>query len=212
VVGVVGDTRDYSKYITPQPTFYRALQKEPGVDVAPMFLVVRAAGEPGLLYKPICEALKAAGSDFNMPQFINLHERLWNRMAGHRALMLYLGLFAGVGLGVAAIGLYGVLAYSVERRTREIGIRMALGGQRGDMLRLILAEGARLVCVGVAFGLLAAFWLTRFLQKQLFEVSPTDPVVFAGVVTLLLAVAALACLIPALRASRIAPMTALRYE
>ncbi|MGO8699729.1 MAG: FtsX-like permease family protein [Limisphaerales bacterium] len=120
--------------------------------------------------------------------------------------------FAGVSLLLCAIGIYGVLAYSVLRRVREIGIRMALGAQRGDVLTMVMFERGRLVLIGVGLGLMAAFWLTRLLQSQLFEVSPTDPLVMTVVVLVLLAVALLACYLPARRATKIDPMTALRYE
>jgi ABC-type antimicrobial peptide transport system permease subunit len=126
--------------------------------------------------------------------------------------MFYLVALASVGLMLAALGLYGVLAYSVARRTREIGIRMALGAGRGQVLGMVMREGARLVTLGVAAGLFAAFWLTRFLRSQLFEVEPTDPLLLACVVLLLFAVALLACLLPARRAAATNPMEALRYE
>ena len=126
--------------------------------------------------------------------------------------MEYLVAFASVGLALSAFGIYGVLAYSVSLRTREIGIRMAIGADRGHLLRMVVAEGARLVVVGAVIGLLGALWLTRLLQSQLYEVSPTDPGVLVGVVILLFAVAMLACFIPARRATRINPIDALRSE
>jgi ABC-type antimicrobial peptide transport system permease subunit len=126
--------------------------------------------------------------------------------------MLYLVVFAGVGLLLSALGIYGVLAYSVARRTREIGIRIAVGAERRHVLGMVMKEGARLVAVGVAVGVIAAFWLTRLLRQQLFEVSPTEPRVFVGVILVLFAVALLACLLPALRATKVDPLEALRYE
>jgi len=126
--------------------------------------------------------------------------------------MLYLAVFAVVGLLLAALGIYGVLAYSVGRRTREIGIRMAMGAERRQVLSMVMGEGARLIAIGVALGLLAAYWLTPLLRNQLFEVSPTDPLVLGAVVLILLVVALLACLLPARRATSIHPMEALRYE
>ena len=128
-----------------------------------------------------------------------------------RFAMLLVSL-AGVGLFLAALGIYGVLAYSVARRTREIGIRLAMGADRRDVLSLVIIEGARLVIIGVAVGLLAAFCLTRLVRNQLFGVSPTDPFVLAEVVLVVLAVAWLACFLPARRATRVDPMEALRYE
>ena len=113
---------------------------------------------------------------------------------------------------LAALGLYGVIAYSVVQRTQEIGIRMALGAQRGDVLQLILRGGLKLVALGVVLGLAGALALTRVLQSQLFGVSAHDPLAFVANAALLLAVAALACLLPALRATRVDPLTALRAE
>jgi ABC-type antimicrobial peptide transport system permease subunit len=120
--------------------------------------------------------------------------------------------FAAVGLLLAAVGIYGVLAYSVARRTREIGIRMAVGADRRHVLTMVMTEGGRLVVAGVALGLIAAFWLTRFLRNQLFQVSPTEPHIFVAVILVLSAIAMLACFLPAHRATRINPMEALRYE
>jgi putative ABC transport system permease protein len=133
-------------------------------------------------------------------------------MAGHRAVMLYLCIFAGVGLLLAAIGLYGVLAYSVARRTREIGIRMALGAQIADVIRLILNQGLVLVAVGGVIGMAVALATGRILRAYLFGVSSADPVTFGAVALLLGAVALLACWLPARRATRINPTEALRCE
>ena len=171
-----------------------------------------------------------------MPRFFNVQEVLRAGMAGHRTVMLYLSIFAGVGLSLAAIGLYGVLAYSVARRTREIGIRMALGAQIADVMRLVLRQGLVLVAVGCVIGITAALATGRFLraydfglsstdftyllvhygQPDLrvygFGVSPADPVTFIVVGLLLAVVALLACWLPVRRATRVNPMEALRYE
>ena len=212
VAGVVGDTRDYSNYVAPQPVFYRALQNEPGVDTTPKFLVVRTAVDPTALYKPIGQALKGAGADPRMPEFYNLDEALRMRMSGHRVVMLYLSIFAGVGLFLAALGLYGVLAYSVARRTREIGIRMALGAQITDVMRLILGQGLTLLAAGGVIGVAAALATAHVLRAYLFGVSSTDPVTFIAVGVLLAVVALLACWLPARRAAKIDPIEALRCE
>jgi putative ABC transport system permease protein len=212
VVGVVGDTRDYRDQVAPKPRFWQTLREEPNIELTAAFLVVRAAVDPATLYKPIGQALKAAGADPRMPLFINLQEALRAGMAGHRAVMLYLCIFAGVGLFLAAIGLYGVLAYSVARRTREIGIRMALGAQIADVIRLILGQGLVLVAVGGVIGITIALATGRVLRAYLFGVSSTDPVTFIAVGLLLAAVALFACWLPARRASKVDPMEALRYE
>src|SRR5437773_11344410 len=116
--------------------------------------------------------------------------------------MLVLVVFADVCLLLAALSIYGVLAYSVARRTREIGIRMAVGAERRHVLKMVMAEGGRLVAVGIVLGLIAAFWLTRLIQHELFQVSPTEPRVFIAVVLVLSAIALLACFFPARWATR----------
>jgi putative ABC transport system permease protein len=213
VVGVVGDTRDYTDYVEPQPTFYRVLQRDVNMELAPMFLVIRASVNPGTLYAPIARALKAAGAAPGQPMFfINLGEALRTAMAGHRTVMRYVSIFAGVGLLLAVLGLYGVLAYSVARRTHEIGIRMALGAQTADVLRLVMGQGLRLVAAGTVLGLAAALATGRVLRAYLFGVSSTDPGTLMAVALLLAAVALLACWLPARKAARVEPMAALRYE
>jgi ABC-type antimicrobial peptide transport system permease subunit len=123
-----------------------------------------------------------------------------------------LGTFSSLALLLASIGLYGVIAYSVSQRTRELGIRMAIGAQRGDVLRLVLREGLTTAAIGVALGLLGALLATRLLKSMLFGVSATSPMIFAVNALILMAVALAACFLPARRASQIDPMEALRYE
>jgi ABC-type antimicrobial peptide transport system permease subunit len=133
-------------------------------------------------------------------------------VASQRFNMLMLGLFAGLGLTLAMVGIYGVTAYVVEQRTNEIGLRLALGAQAGDVVRLILRYGVAHASTGVALGLLASFGLTRLIKGFLFGVTATDPLTFGVIALLLILVAALACWIPARRAAKVDPMVALRCE
>jgi len=133
-------------------------------------------------------------------------------LTSERLNLSLLCIFAGVALTLAVIGLYGVLAYAVTQRQREIGVRMALGAQRRDVLELVVGQGMRLVLAGVGIGLIGAFSLTRLLRGLLFGVGPMDPVTFAATPLLLAIAALLACWLPAARASRVDPMEALRYE
>ncbi|HWC19363.1 MAG TPA: FtsX-like permease family protein, partial [Terriglobales bacterium] len=141
-----------------------------------------------------------------------LEETVAHSIGQQRFSMILLAAFAGIALLLASVGIYGVLSYLVGQRTQEIGVRMALGAQRGDVLRLILSDGARLAALGIAIGLVAALALTRLMQSMLFGVKPTDPITFACVALILGSIALLACYMPARRAMKVDPMVALRYE
>ena len=137
---------------------------------------------------------------------------LTQAVADRQLVMLLLGAFATLALALAGMGIYSVIAYGVAQRTSEFGIRMALGAKPGTVVRMVMQEGLRLTLLGVGLGLVAAFALTRFMQSLLFEVNAADPLILGGVALFLSAVAALACFIPARRATRIDPMMALRAE
>jgi putative ABC transport system permease protein len=141
-----------------------------------------------------------------------LDEVVSNSFAARRLSMILLGIFAALALLLACVGIYGVISYLVGQRTHEIGVRVALGAQGNDVLRLIIGQGARMALVGVAIGTAAALALTRLMSNQLFGVSAHDPLTFAAVAILLIIVAVAACYIPARRAMRVDPMVALRHD
>ncbi len=215
VVGVAGDARIglRDRLVDPvEPMFFRPYYEEAHTGGYGPFFVIRTQQDPRSLILAAREVIKTVESSMTTPWFQVARQTLYNATAAQRTYMLYLVVFACVGLLLAALGIYGVLAYTVGRRTREIGIRIAVGAQPRQVLCMVMAEGGRLVVVGIALGLFAAFWLTRLLRNHLYEVSPTDPGVFAAVSVLLLAIALLACFVPARRAAKVNPMEALRYE
>jgi putative ABC transport system permease protein len=177
-----------------------------------MTIVMRTSGDPSALTRPLAETVRSIDPDLPAYNVKTVEDYLDGTIAIPRFNTLLLGIFAGLALVLTAIGLYGVISYSVAQRTHEIGIRMALGAQPRDMLRLVIGQGVRLALYGVGLGLIAAFAFAHFLSTMLFGVTSTDPVSFATVVITLLAVVLLACYIPARRAMRVEPMVALRYE
>jgi ABC-type antimicrobial peptide transport system permease subunit len=157
-------------------------------------------------------AMKAFDPNLPATEFTTLGQIVDHAVAPRRLITNLLSAFSSLALVLAAIGLYGVIAYSVSQRTREIGIRMAVGAQRGDVLRLIVGEGFKMAALGVVLGLIAARFATRVLGSLLFGVTATDPLIFTANAAILIAVALLASAIPARRAARVDPMKALRCE
>ena len=207
IVGVAGDVRTFGLESDAGLVFYGSATQYAGWN--PMSLVWRS---PVASVDTVRASLKSI--DPNVPiAAIESMETLFERSMGPRRFNLYLlGAFAAVSLALAAIGLFGVMAYLVSQRTREIGVRLALGATRGEVFRLILTRGLTLAVIGAVGGVGAALWLTRVMQSLLFSVSRTDPVTFAAVPVTLVAVAVLACYIPARRAMRVDPVIALRAE
>jgi len=176
------------------------------------FLIARASGDPAALAGAIRVAVHDVDPSQPVSDLKTMDERLAMSMGPRRSAVTLLTVFAAMALTLAAVGLFGLIRYNVTQRTQEIGVRMALGASRSDVLRMVLGESLRLALLGVAGGLVAAFALTRVLSSLLYGVSPTDPLTFAGMALVLVSVALLACSIPAQRATRVDPLVALRYE
>jgi putative ABC transport system permease protein len=209
VIGVVGDAKHYWLEEQQRPQMYGAYSQQPGYFAT---VVIRTTVEPLSLSEPVRQALWKVDTDQPMWK-IRTVEFLVNRsMADRKFLLALMGLFALLALVLTMIGLYGVISYLVNQRTQEIGIRMALGAQMRDILQMVLKQGMVLVLTGVALGLAAAWLTTRLMARLLYQVSATDPLTFAVIATLLVAVALLACYLPARRATKVDPLVALRYE
>ncbi len=210
VVGVVGDVRADSLETAPAPTVYAFYRQRP--QAAHDFTVVlRAAGEPAALISSAREALR--NLDPTVPPLFGTFVGVVSASLQARRFNLELvGFFAGSALLLAVVGLYGVMAYSVTRRTSEIGVRVALGASRANILRLILSQGLRAALFGVVIGVAGSLVVSRAIRSLLFGLSPADPLTLIGVSFLLVIVALLACWIPARRAAKVDPMVALRYE
>jgi putative ABC transport system permease protein len=177
-----------------------------------MTVIVRSDREPRVLIPYVRTAVRRLDKNLPVYNMFPLSSYLSGSLAGPRWNALLLGIFASLGLSLAAIGLYGVTSYFVAQRRHEVGIRMALGAQRSEVLRMVVKEAMVLVGTGAGFGLLGAVALTRVLSNMLYGIKALDPLTFIWVSVLLVAVGVLASYIPALRASRIDPMVALRYE
>jgi predicted permease len=210
VIGVVKDVRQNDFIATPKPEMYWSYQQVQ--DFPPNALVIRTNIDPLSLAPSVRSAIWSIDKDQPVSEIRTMDEIVSQAIARQRFSMLLLGIFAAVALLLAAVGIYGVMSYSVAQRTREIGIRIALGAKRADVLKLIVTQGLRLVGLGLAIGLAAGFLLTRAMSSLLFGISATDPFTYLSISTVLLAVAMLASYLPALRATRVDPMLALRAQ
>ena len=209
IVGVVGDVRHYGLAEEPPIEIYRPAYQA----YWPFFtLVVRGSVDPMQLANSVRQAVWSVDKDQPIESVRTMEQLAGDSVALPRASMVLLAIFAGVAVLLAALGIYSVVSYTVTQRTQEIGLRMALGAQRRDVLRLVAGEAMLIALIGVGLGLTGAWLLTRFLASLLYGVRPTDPETFAAVSVLLTAVALFASYIPARRATKVDPMVALRYE
>lgn len=209
IVGLVGDVRQTSVDETPTPRVYVSAYQIFRVRTN---LVVRTQGDPQLMIERVADAIRAVDPMQPITSTYTLEDAVGEAVARPRLLTVLLGLFGAMGLILGALGLYGVLSYLVNQRTREIGVRIALGAQRGDVLNMVVRRGLALAVAGITVGLGGAVLLTRLMQGVLYGVTSTDPLTFAAVAGVLLLVAVIASVIPALRATRVDPLVALRSE
>ncbi|MEA2205261.1 MAG: putative transport system permease protein [Blastocatellia bacterium] len=207
IVGVVNDVSQYALDQKPPKQLYLPHAQFP---TSTNTIVVKTTGDPMSVVGAVRKEILAVDKDQAVFQITTLNELLGESILVRKFFMLLLSVFAGLALVLAAVGIYGVMSYAVTQRTQEIGIRMALGAQAGDVLKLIVKNGLTLAAIGIALGLLAALGLTRLMQQLLFGVSATDATTFAGVSAALVMVVLLACYLPARRATKVDPLVALR--
>jgi putative ABC transport system permease protein len=211
-IAIVGVVRDTKRQGVDQPIRIESWMPLAQSPARSMEVVLRTTGDPLALSNAAREAVWSIDRDLPIPRIQTMEQNLSTRVAQRRLNMLLLGLFASVALVLASVGIYGVVSYAVTQRTNEIGIRVALGAQARDVLRLVVGGGMKLALAGVVIGLVMTFLLTRLMASLLFGVSATDPITFAAIAVLLIGVALVACLIPSRRATKVDPMVALRYE
>jgi putative ABC transport system permease protein len=219
IIAVVGDTRSSRMQKEPSPSMYVPHVQQTArwmgpqfSDRAGMYFLLRTAGDPLKLVETVKRAVAEVDPSRPAANFRTIEQNLSQQTQFLRLYILLLGIFGGIAAVLAAIGIYGVMAYSVAERTREIGIRMALGARSGDVVRMVLRQALLMVGLGVTLGLAGSFALTRVIKSALYGVTATDPATYAGISGLLLLVAIIACLIPTRRAVAVHPTIALRYE
>jgi predicted permease len=220
IVGVVGHIRQWgpggdAKAAIQAQFFYPFMQIPDNLmalAAGGAAVVVRTEGDPASIIKLVRRIVQELDSREVIYGVQTMDQVLAGALAPRRLSMILLGVFAGLALVLACVGIYGVVSYLVGQRTHEIGVRIALGAQRSDVMRLVLGEGAKMALVGVVAGLAAAFGLTRLMANQLFGVTAHDPLTYAAVAVLLMLVALFACYVPARRAVRLDPVAALRCE
>ena len=209
IVGIVSDTRDVHLNSAPRPQLYLAMLQNPQ---PALHIFVRTNADPLALAAELRNAVWSIDKDQPVNRVRSMTEVIAQSVAGARFRTWLLGMFAAVGLTLTLVGIYGVVSYMASQRTREIGIRVALGAPRGNVLRLVLGQGIRLTVGGAIAGVLASLALTRLLNNQLYDIKPSDPATLIAAAVIMLLVALAACYVPARRATRIDPLVALRHE
>jgi putative ABC transport system permease protein len=209
VVGIVGNTKQYGLNRQPPAQMYEPILQKP---FPFMTFVVKTTGSPMALSRAVEMRIQNVDRDQPVIKMRPLQQIVERSIVGDQIMMILMTIFGCIALLMAATGLYGVMAYSVTQRTREIGLRMALGAEHTRVLKLVIGQGMVLTSVGIVLGLTGAFMLTRFLQSQLYDTKPTDTLTFVGIPAFLVLVSMIACYIPARRASRVDPAVALRHE
>jgi putative ABC transport system permease protein len=219
-VGIVDDVRQFGLDRDPDPQVFVDFRQEPpppivgrGAGPPPvLYFAVRATGDPFAAGPAIRDIVRQVDPVAVVENVATMNQIVSNSLSRPRLYAVLLGVFAGIAVALAAIGIYGVMAYSVAQRTREIGIRMALGAQRAQVVRLVLGQGVALTAIGTIAGLCTAAAITRYLQGMLFGLTPLDPSTFAAVALLFSAVALVASYVPARHATRVDPLVALRGD
>jgi putative ABC transport system permease protein len=207
IVGIARDIKYYSLDEAPMPYVYRPF----GQSVATPVLMIRTQSEPDLLIPSLKSILASMDPDLTWEHAMDFATLRAEVLLPTRAMLAVSSTFGLIALVITAIGLFGVISYSVNRRTAEIGVRMALGAERSDILKMVIKDGFRLTATGTFLGLLTAFGATRFLSAQLFGITATDPLTFITIAVVMFAVSLAACFVPARRATRISPTLALKW-
>ena len=208
-MGVVSDIKSDGFDVATAPYIY---VPEPQAPAYGSVVYLRTAGDPGTLGQAIRREVQTVDPAVPVFSIRTMDDVVAKNLTARRFVLELVGVFAIIAFLLASIGIYGVMAYTFSQRVGEIGLRMALGAQRSDIFKIVLGEGMLIVVAGLGAGLIGSVMLTRFLETMLFDIKPTDPITFGALTTLLAAVALLACLIPARRASRVDPLVALRHE